>query len=128
MGTIRERLEPLRGQDYYDQWWECWREIRDEAIEAAEFLKATTGGISTWDLVDLCDLYVTPFKPLVVSLETAGVIERGTYEMLRFQGFSVERTREQIAACRESQWRSAAKREGELTPIWDVLQKELALL
>ena len=120
MSTIKERLTPLRGSAYYEEWQQIWQEIREEAIEAVRFVHAESGSFSIANLVELADMLESPFKPLIKSLEAEGILEPGLYEELYAEGFSLTQTRELIREKWEATHR--IERKGELTPIGDLLQ------
>ena len=120
MSTIKERLEPLRGMAYHDEWNRIWLEIRDEAIEAIGFLRLEAGYSTVENLVELADMLGTPFKPLIKSLESEGLLEPGFYEDVYADGFTLTRARELIADERETTARE--ERKGSLTPIEELLQ------
>lgn len=126
MATIKERLEPLRGSAYYEEWQQIWQEIREEAIEAVRFVHLETNSLTIENLVELSDMLETPFKPLVKSLESEGLLEPGLYEEIYADGFSLTRTRERI----REEWEAANRvsRKSELTPMAELLQDGIEIV
>ena len=126
MATIKERLEPLRGSAYYDEWQQIWQVIREEALEAVRFIRLETGGFTVENLVELADMLETPFKPLVKALESEGLLEPGLYEEIYADGFSLTQRRELIREKWEALHRVA--RKSELIPTAELLQDGIAIV
>jgi hypothetical protein len=94
--TPQERLEGLRGRDYYTEFNRIMAELGPAIKAKIAAHKAESDDFKLGALVVIADAHGLPFKPLVLWLERQGVIHTGVWDELERNGFSLKKMREHL--------------------------------